>query len=185
LNISGFIIIFAPDFYAWLILGGTIVPYFITEMIAIEKISEWISEKLDKNMFLVDLRVSADNSISVEIDSYEGISIDACVEMSRHIESHLNRDEEDFALKVSSPGLGQYFKVKQQYVKNVGRELEIVTLDGKEYKGILKEAGERSISVEIEEKEKIDGQKKSQLVKRDFFIDYENINKARVVISFK
>jgi len=136
-------------------------------------------------MFLVDLQVSADNSISVEIDSYEGISIDECIGMSRHIESHLDRDKEDFALKVSSPGVGQYFKVIQQYRKNVGRELEIVTLDGREYKGTLKEAGERSVKVEIEEKDKIVGQKKSQLVKRDFFIEYENINKARVVISFK
>jgi ribosome maturation factor RimP len=168
-----------------LILGGTIVPYFITEMIAVEKISGWVNEKLDKNMFLVDLKVSADNSISVEIDSYEGISLDHCIEMSRHLENHLDRDEEDFALKVSSPGIDQYFKVNQQYHKNIGRELEIATLDNQEFKGRLVDAGEKAIQVEIEVKENIGGQKKSQRVKKMFSIDYDTIKKARVVISFK
>jgi ribosome maturation factor RimP len=154
-------------------------------MIAVEKISEWINEKLDKNMFLVDLQVSADNSISVEIDSYEGISLDQCIDMSRYIEHHLNRDEEDFALKVSSPGLDQYFKVNQQYHKNIGRELEIATLDDQVFRGRLIDAGEKAIQIEVEVKETIGGQKKSQRVKKMSAVDYDNIKKARVVISFK
>lgn len=160
-------------------------PILLQRMITVEKISGLIAKKLDSNLFLVDLQVSPDNSIYVEVDSFEGISLDQCVEIHRYIENHLNRDEEDFSLKVSSPGLDQPFKVNQQYRKNIGRELEVVSRDGREFKGILLDAGEKTIQIESEVKESVVGQKKNQRVKEIFTIDFDNIFKARVVISFK
>ena len=78
-----------------------------------------------KDYFLVDVTVSPDDKIVVEIDHAEGVWIDDCVELSRYIESNLNRDEEDYELEVGSAGIGQPFKVLQQYVINKGKEVEV------------------------------------------------------------
>src|SRR5690554_3690461 len=90
-----------------------------------EKIVQLVNEKLAEGMFLVDIQVSASNAIRVFIDSYDGIDIDHCVAISRHIEHNLDREEEDFELQVSSPGLSEPLKVKEQYIKNIGREMEV------------------------------------------------------------
>ena len=86
-------------------------------MIAKQKVTEIVNEWLaEKEYFLVDVNVSADNCISVEIDHAEGVWIDDCVSLSKHIEANLNREEEDYELEVGSAGIGQPFKVVQQYI---------------------------------------------------------------------
>ena len=75
-------------------------------------VNEWLE---GKDYFLVDVMVSPDDKIVVEIDHAEGVWIDDCVELSRYIESKLNREEEDYELEVGSAGVGQPFKVLQQY----------------------------------------------------------------------
>ena len=91
-----------------------------------------VTEKLiGTDCFLVDVSVSSDNVIVVEIDNETGIDIDFCVELSRHIESRLDRDAEDFELEVGSAGLTAPFKVQGQYRKNVGHEVELLTKDGR------------------------------------------------------
>ena len=50
----------------------------------------------------------------------------------------MNRDEEDYELEVGSAGLGQPFKVPQQYINFIGKEVEVLDADGKKVKGILK-----------------------------------------------
>ena len=106
-------------------------------------------------MFLVDVTVSPANMIHVELDCMDGLTIDQCVEISRYIENQLDREEEDFGLEVSSPGIDQYFKVNRQFFKNVGRELMVTTLQNEEVKGKLVEAGENGITMEAMVKEKI------------------------------
>lgn len=160
-------------------------PILLQRMIAREKILELVSEVLKDRMFLVDVRVSATNAIHVEIDSYEGLTIDQCVEMSRHIEGHLDREQEDFELQVSSPGIDQYFKVKEQYLKNIGRELEVTTGESTGFKGKLVEADEKGILLEVTQMEKKEGEKKKQAVTRMVPLVYDEIRKAKVVISFK
>ena len=86
-------------------------------------VSQWLE---DKDYFLVDVTVSPDDKIVVEIDHAEGVWIDDCVELSRYIEAHLNRDEEDYELEVGSAGIGQPFKVLQQYVIHKGCEVEVM-----------------------------------------------------------
>jgi len=84
-------------------------------MISKQKIEELVSQWLQgKDYFLVDIAISSDNKIVVEIDHADGVWIDDCVELSRFIEERLDRDEEDFELEVGSAGLGQPFKVEQQ-----------------------------------------------------------------------
>ena len=70
-------------------------------------VEEWLE---DKSYFLVDVNVSPDDKIVVEIDHAEGVWIDDCVELSRYIESKLSREEEDYELEVGSAGIGQPFK---------------------------------------------------------------------------
>ena len=97
----------------------------------------------------------------------------------------LDREEEDFELQVSSPGLTESFKVKEQYIKNTGREIEVVTKSGEKLKGILKEAREEEIVLETSAREKVEGHKKKQLIVKEHIISYDEIKTAKVVISFK
>ncbi len=160
-------------------------PILLQIMIAKEKILEWVGEALKEGMFIVDVRVSPSQVIHVEIDSFDGLTIDHCVEVSRYIESHLDRDAEDFELQVSSPGIDQCFKVKEQYLNNVGRELDVVTEDNREYRGQLTEANDEGIVLGVVYKEKMDGGKKKQVVTRMVPLSYDEIKKAKVIIAFK
>ena len=87
-------------------------------------VNEWLE---DKDYFLVDVSVSPDDKIVVEIDHAEGVWIDDCVELSRFIESKLDREEEDYELEVGSAGIGEPFKVLQQYLIHIGKEVEVLT----------------------------------------------------------
>ena len=98
-------------------------------------VDEWLE---GKDYFLVDVTVSPDDKIVVEIDHAEGVWIDDCVELSRYIESKLDREEEDYELEVGSAGIGQPFKVLQQYLIHIGKEVEILTKEGKKLEGVLK-----------------------------------------------
>ncbi|MDE5553964.1 MAG: ribosome assembly cofactor RimP, partial [Muribaculaceae bacterium] len=92
------------------------------------------------NLFVVDIAVKPGNNIIVEVDSAEGVDIDTCVDITRKIESVFDRDVEDYELEVGSAGLTSPFKVKGQYEKNIGNEVEIVTRDGRKLSGRLVEA---------------------------------------------
>ncbi len=85
----------------------------------------------DRELFLVDLKVSRDNIIELYVDSLNGVNIQTCIEVSREIESHMNRDEEDFELTVSSAGIGYPFKVDGQFTKNLDKTVEAKIKDGK------------------------------------------------------
>lgn len=153
-------------------------------MITEEKINSLISEALaEKNAFVVSLEIRPGNNIMLEIDSLEGVKISDCVDVSRAIEHNLDRETEDFELKVSSPGLDQPFKVPQQYAKNIGREVKILLADGTETKGKLLEVNEENIS--IEKKVKVKEGKKKKVVIENEQINFNNIKETKIIISFK
>ena len=154
-------------------------------MIDKAKIVDLVSEQLDERMFLVDVLISATGVIRVFVDSFEGITIERCVQISRHIEGNLDREAEDFELQVSSAGLSEPFRVKEQYYKNTGRNIEILTDAGEKHTGLLKLATPDYIIFETESKEKVDGQKKKQLTVREHKLEYGEIKSAKVVVSFK
>lgn len=144
-----------------------------------------VEEKLDENMFLVDISVSERNVIHVFVDSFNGLTIDQCVAISRHVEHNLDRDEEDFELQVSSPGLTESFRVLEQYKKNEGRKIEVVTMEGENLEGILLETETECFVMETSTKEKLAGHKKKQLVVKKHQLKYNEIKSAKAVISFK
>ena len=145
-------------------------------------VNEWLE---DKEYFLVDVTVSPDDKIVVEIDHAEGVWIDDCVELSRFIESKLDREEEDFELEVGSAGIGQPFKVLQQYLIHIGREVEVLTKEGKKLDGILKDANEENFTLTIQRKVKLEGAKRPKLVDEDITFVYSEIKYTKYIISFK
>ena len=144
--------------------------------------SEWLE---DKEYFLVDLTVSPDDKIVVEIDHADGVWIDDCVSLSQYIESRLNRDEEDYELEVGSAGIGQPFKVLKQYLIHIGSEVEVMDKSGKKWIGTLSAASEDDFTIEVEMKVKPEGAKRPKLVKQELTFTYNDIKYTKYLISFK
>lgn len=103
--------------------------------------------------FLVEVTVSKDNDIVVEIDSDSGVDIDTCVAINNAIDAALDRDVEDYSLQVGSTGLTSPFKVLRQYKKNIGNEVEVLS-GGKKFIGVLENVGEDEFSIVAQVKEK-------------------------------
>jgi ribosome maturation factor RimP len=141
-------------------------------------------EKLRQDQFIVEVTVSQANQISVLLDSDSGITIDDCITISRYIESKLDREAEDFELQVSSSGLGQPFKVHRQYIRNLGNEVEVVLTNGQKLAGILKSADETGFDLEISKNEKVEGQKKKQLVTRIQRISFDETKTVKNIVKF-
>lgn len=136
-------------------------------------------------LFLVDVTVSRDNNIVVEIDSMDSVSIDDCANLTRAIESNFDREVEDYELEVGSAGLTSPFKVKQQYDKYMGEEVEVLTKDGKKLKGTLKEAGDETFTLGISKKVKPEGAKRPVEVVEDETFNYSEIKYTKYLIQFK
>jgi len=148
-------------------------------MISESYIRQLVEEKLEgTDMFIVELSVSSNNKIVVEIDGMSGVAIVDCVEVSRQIESNLDRDQEDFELQVSSAGIDKPLRDKRQFEKNIGREVKIVLQDSAELKGELLEVGD---SLKL----KLPASKKKKLPEREEIIAWENIRETKILISFK
>ncbi len=124
-------------------------------MIKTEYIKELVLLKIrDTDLFLVDVEVKPGNIISVFLDKKDGITIEECAQINEALEHQLDRDFEDFELRVSSPGLNKPLKVMPQYEKNIGKHVDIVLNDGKKIRGVLKNANNKGIDIELNEKKK-------------------------------
>lgn len=148
----------------------------------IDLTNEWLA---NKEYFLVDVIISKDDKITVEIDHAEGVWIEDCAELSRHIENGLSRETEDYELEVGSAGLGQPFKVTQQYRNHIGMEVEVLTKEGKKLKGILKDASDEEFTLTVTKKEKKEGAKRPQLVEEDLVFPYNGVKYTKYIINFK
>ena len=133
-------------------------------------VEEWLQ---DKEYFLVDIQISQDDRIVVEIDHADGVWIEDCVELSKYIEDRLSRDEEDYELEVGSAGLGQPFRIHRQYEIHVGKEVETQTKDGKKFHGTLLGISDEGFQLGIVQKVKEEGKKRpvSKEVPTDFRFD--------------
>lgn len=145
-------------------------------------VEEWLQ---DKEYFLVDIEISPDDRIVVEIDHADGVWIEDCVDLSRYIEERLSRDDEDYELEVGSAGLGQPFKVPQQYINFIGKEVEVLDADGKKVKGILKAVDGNDFTVGVEEKVKVEGKKRPVKQEVDHFYQMDKVKYTKYIISFK
>ena len=152
-------------------------PSFLLDMIEKIKILELVNSALEgTDKFLVNMKITPDNRIFVDIDGDNGVTIDDCIALSRAVESQLDREEEDFELNVGSAGADMPLKLNRQYRRHVGRELEVVMVDGERLEGTLQEAGEEEI-VLVEP-----GNKKQ--APQEHRLAYRDIKSARVAIKF-
>lgn len=154
-------------------------------MIDVKTIENLVAEKIqDTDLFLVDIKVDTRNSISIFVDSPKGISIDQCVEISRHVEHSLDREVEDFALEVSSPGIGDPFRVLGQYQKAIGRDLEALFTDGVKIQGKLQTVSESNFTISYSVKEKPEGAKRPIWVEKEKTIDFTDVKLVKEIIIF-
>jgi len=138
-----------------------------------------------KDYFLTDLSVSVDDRIVVEIDHKEGVWIEDCVDLSRYIENHLNREEEDYELEVGSAGIGQPFKVLRQYEIHEGERVETLLNDGRKLQGVLSQVSSDGFTLTIEEKVRTEGMKRPKLVERDIPLLFSEVKSTKYIIDFK
>ena len=155
-------------------------------MIESRKVRDIVESYLqDTDYFLVDVEVDKNNSILVEVDSDENVPLEFCVELSRYIESKMDREVEDFELEVGSAGLTSPFKVLQQYQKYEGEEVEVQETNGPKYVGTLVNVTPENFSLEITKKVKKEGEKKKVDVTEVLTFSYEQIKYTKYIIRFK
>jgi len=150
-----------------------------------EIVNKLVKEALEENerLFLIDLNFSDGNKIIVIVDGDDGVPLKECIRISRHIEHNLDREEEDFSLEVTTPGVFSPFVNKRQYKKNIGRTLKVKT-DIENFEGKLVEISDNEIVLEWKTREpKPIGKGKITVVK-NAMLKYSSIKEAKVKINF-
>ena len=150
---------------------------FLLLMIDKFRILDIVKDALDgTEKYLINMRITPDNRIFVDIDGDNGITIDDCIELSRTIENSLDREEEDFELNVSSAGADAPLKMPRQYRRHIGRVLNVEALDGTQVEGILADANEEQFTIHIK------GTKKE--APKDYTFAYTDVATVKVVLTF-
>ncbi|MFS4455904.1 ribosome assembly cofactor RimP [Maribacter sp. 2304DJ31-5] len=150
-----------------------------------ENVKKLLDEGLeqDESLFLIDFTVSPDNGIKVIIDGDNGVTVEDCIRISRAIEHNLDRDAVDFSLEVASAGATAPMVMPRQYKKNIGRKLEVETLESK-YEGKLTEANAEHIVLEWKAREPKPIGKGKVTVQKRKTLNFSEITKAKVVLKF-
>ena len=155
-------------------------------MINKETIKTLTEEWLQSNdYFLVDIIFGADDRIVIEIDHADGVWIEDCAELSRFLQERLGDELGDYELEVGSAGLGQPFKVAQQYINHIGDTIEVLDLDGKKVQGVLKSVEGNNFTVTMQEKQKQEGKKRPVLVEVDRTYAMDGVKYAKYLLTFK
>ncbi|HAD98085.1 MAG TPA: ribosome assembly cofactor RimP [Cryomorphaceae bacterium] len=154
-------------------------------MIDSAKVKELVTQALEEQgAFLVDLTIGNDSRIHLVADHKDGITLDMLMQISRHVEHNLDREAEDFALDVSSPGVGEPLKVKEQYEKNVGRPVKVVTLDGKVHQGDFDRFENDEVTLSWKERVPKPVGKGKVTVKKEVKIPLQDIKETSIEIRF-
>ena len=135
--------------------------------------------------YLVDVRVEGGNAITIEIDNDEGVDIDDCAALSRHLESKLDRDTEDFELTVTSAGLTSPFKTPRQYKKFKGEEVEVLGKNGQKVTGILGSSNEEGFTLAVTKQVRPEGAKRKVDVTEQVHFAYDEVKHTKYLIRFK
>ena len=145
-------------------------------------VEEWLS---GNDYFLVDVTFTPDDRIVVEIDHADGVWTEDCAELSRFMQERFGDELGDYELEVGSAGIGQPFKVEQQYLNHIGKDVEVLDAEGKKVQGVLKQVDGRNFVVSVKEKQKLEGKKRPQLVEVDKTYNMDNIKYTKYLLSFK
>lgn len=147
-----------------------------------QTIEEWMS---GSDFFLVDLTITPDNQISVEIETEKGsVNIDDCVALSQYIESKFDREAEDYSLEVASAGIGQAFKILKQYVKHIGNDVEVKLKNGQKFTGVLMDAQADQFTVSVPRKWKPEGAKRPVIKDMEETYAYQETLSVKYKLNF-
>jgi len=154
-------------------------------MISKDTIKELVEEWLKNNdYFLVDIMLDGDR-IAIEIDHADGVWIEDCAELSRFLQDKLGDEVGEYELEVGSAGLGQPFKVEQQYKNHIGDEVEVQQADGKKLTGKLQSVDGRNFIVTVKEKQLQEGKKRPVLVDVDKTFSMDEVKSTKYLLNFK
>ena len=145
-------------------------------------VEEWLQ---GNDYFLVDIIFGADDRIVIEIDHADGVWIEDCAELSRFLQEKLGDELGEYELEVGSAGIGQPFKVEQQYLNHIGDEVEVLSGDGKKVQGLLKEVNGREFTVTVKEKQTVEGKKRPVMVDIDKKYSMDDVKYAKYLLAFK
>lgn len=147
-------------------------------------VEEWLSQN---DYFLVDVDMTPDGRIVIEIDHADGVWIEDCAALSRFLQERLGEELGEYELEVGSAGIGQPFKVVQQYINHIGKEVEVLAADGKKYQGVLQSVADDGLSfvVVVKEKQKIEGKKRPVLVNVEKTFNTNEVKYAKYLLAFK
>lgn len=147
-------------------------------------VEEWLSQN---DYFLVDVDMTPDGRIVIEIDHADGVWIEDCAALSRFLQERLGEELGEYELEVGSAGIGQPFKVVQQYINHIGKEVEVLDADGKKYQGVLQSVADDGLSfvVVVKEKQKIEGKKRPVLVDVEKTFNTNEVKYAKYLLAFK
>ena len=143
---------------------------------------EWLQ---GNDYFLVDIMLGTDDRIVIEIDHADDVWIEDCAALSRFLQERLGDDLGEFELEVGSAGLGQPFKVAQQYVNHIGDTVEVLDLDGKKMQGVLKSVDGTNFTITVQEKQKLEGKKRPVVVDVDKTYAMDGVKYAKYLLTFK
>ena len=147
-------------------------------------VEEWLAKG---DYYLVDVEMEADDRIVIEIDHADGVWIEDCADLSRHLQEKLGDELGDYELEVGSAGIGQPFKVVQQYRNHVGKQVEVLTNDGQKLQGLLKDVSDdgRQFTVSVKEKQRPEGKKRPVIVEVDKTFSVDGVQYTKYLLAFK
>ena len=154
----------------------------IDKKVVVTAVEEWLK---DNDYFLVDVMFAEGDKIVVEIDHADGVWIEDCAELSRFLQEKLGEELGEYELEVGSAGIGQPFKVQQQYVNYIGEEVEVLDLEGKKITGVLKSVDGENFIVTVTEKQKLEGKKRPVMVEVDKTFNMKQVKYTKYLLNFK
>ena len=160
-------------------------PLFIKSMTFKEKVSTVLADCLleKSSIFLIELVITDAFKVIVNIDGDEGVALQDCIDVSRYMDAHLDREEQDYSLEVASVGVGSPLKLVRQYKKNVGRTL-IVKTGTETIEAELVEATDDFVILSWEAREPKKIGKGKETVQKELKLPYGNIKEAIVTVTF-
>lgn len=174
--------------FAFELTRGRAVPLFCTRKFCQMNINE-IKDAIEKeivarNMFFVDIRISADNDVTLTLEKEDGtMTLDDCAAVSALFEAAFDREKEDYSLTVSSAGLDQPFKVQAQFTKALGSRVEAWIKGGRKMVATLEEADENHVTLRYTALEKVEGSKKKVAAEKHEQIPMELLVSIRPYIE--
>ena len=156
----------------------------IDKNVVTKAVEEWLQKG---DYYLVDVEMTADDRIVIEIDHADGVWIEDCADLSRFLQEQLGEELGDYELEVGSAGIGQPFKVIQQYRNHIGKEVEVLEKNGLKSQGLLKEVSEDGTRfvVTVKEKQREEGKKRPVLVDVDKTYAVSDVKYCKYLLNFK